>query len=132
MDSSLRSHFLNLYSMALADSEFDEKEIEVLYKIGSDRGIPKADIDAIILNPATVKFTLPETLGKKIEYLYDYSKMILADGKVEEYELKTLEKFCLKFDFQKENVQSIVDLLIEAARNNLTTSDLINFVTQNS
>src|SRR5438270_116214 len=130
MDASLKSHFLNLYSMALADTEFDESEIVTLYKIGSERGIEKTEIDTIILNPATVKFSLPNTTKEKVEYLYDYAKMILADGKVEDYEVKTFEKFCIKFEFEKENIPSIIEFLIEAAKNNIATPDIINFVTK--
>lgn len=132
MQDSLKSHFLNLYSMALADTEFDETEIVTLYKIGEERGIAKEEIDEIILNPSTIKFNLPETLNEKIEYLYDYAKMILADGKVEDVEIKSLEKFCSKFEFRDENIQAITELLLDAAKNNVATTELVNFVTQNS
>jgi uncharacterized tellurite resistance protein B-like protein len=130
MNAALKSHFLNLYSMALADTEFDESEIAILYKIASNRGIERSEIDSIILNPATAKFTLPNGINEKIEYLYDYARMILADGKIEDYEIKTLEKFCRKFEFQEENITSIIEFLMEAAKNNIPTSDIINFVTQ--
>lgn len=130
MNSTLESHFLNLYSMALADTEFDESEMATLYKIAADRGISHDEIDSIILNPATVKFTFPETLNEKIEYLYDYAKMILADGRIDEGEVKMLEKFCLKFEFLQENIPSIIDLLLEAAKNKIQTAELIHFVTQ--
>ncbi len=131
MNSSLKSHFLNLYSIALADLEFDEKEIATLYKIGEEKGIPREEIDALLLNPATIKFDFPESITEKIEYLYDYAKMIVADEKVEETEIKTLEKFCLKLDFREENISSISELLIEAAKNKVSTTEIIKFVTQN-
>lgn len=130
MLSSLKNHFLNLYSMALADTDFDESEIVILYKIGEDRGVPKADIDKIILNPANAKFVMPERIDEKIAFLYDYAKMILADGKVLDYEIKSLEKFCLKFDFKEENISGIVELLMEAAKNNINLDELLTFVDQ--
>jgi len=130
MNASLKSHFLNLYSMALADIEFDETEIAVLYRLGESRGIPRNEIDTIILNPSQAKFHAPQTIEEKVEYLYDYARMILADGKVEHYELKTLEKFCSKFDFRDENIPAIIELLVEAAKNNVATNELLNHVTQ--
>jgi uncharacterized tellurite resistance protein B-like protein len=132
MNSSLQSHFLNLYSMALADTVFDEKEIATIYRIASEKGIPQSEIDAIILNPAKVTFEIPESLNEKIECLYDYARLILADGIIEDIEIKTLEKFCSKFNFQEENVPTIVQLLLEAAKNNVSTPELINYVTQNA
>ena len=133
MTSGLHTHFLNLYSMALADSKFDEKEIAVLYRLGEEKGIPKETIDAMLLNPTVSEHIyLPDTLPEKIEYLYDYAKMILADGVVHEDEINTLEKFCIKFQFAEENVAAIVQLLIGAARDNISTNELIDFVTQNN
>lgn len=132
MNSSLESHFLNLYSMALADTEFDEKEIAAIYKIAAEKGIPKEEIDAILLNPATLKFTVPDTVSLKVEYLYDYAKLILADGRIEDVEIRTLEKFCKKFEFKDENVPAIVELLLEAAKSNVQMSELINYVNQNA
>ncbi len=132
MNSSIKSHFLNLYSIALADFEFDENEIVALYKIGEERGIPREEIDLILLNPASIKFNLPEKITEKIEYLYDYTKIIIADGKVEDSEIKTLEKFCRKLEFREENISLISELLIEAAKNNVQTNEIIKFVTQNN
>jgi len=133
MTSELQTHFLNLYSMALADSKFDEKEISILYRLGEERGIPKETIDAMLLNPPLSEHLhLPDTLSDKIEYLYDYAKMILADGVVHDDEINTLEKFCIKFQFEEKNVPAIAQLLIEAARNNIPKNDLLDFVTQNN
>ncbi|HEX7846258.1 MAG TPA: hypothetical protein VF476_10705, partial [Chitinophagaceae bacterium] len=99
MAPELHTHFLNLYSMALSDSEFDEKEIAVLYRLGEEKGIPKETIDSMLLNPPPAgNLYVPHTLIEKIEYLYDYAKMILADGVVHADEINTLEKFCIKFD----------------------------------
>jgi uncharacterized tellurite resistance protein B-like protein len=133
MTPELHTHFLNLYSMALADSSFDEKEISILYRIGEERGIPKEKIDAMLLSPPlTEHLHLPDTLGEKIGYLYDYAKMILADGVVHDDEINTLEKFCIKFQFEEKNVPAIAQLLIEAAKNNISKNDLLDFVTQNN
>jgi hypothetical protein len=133
MTSELQTHFLNLYSMALADTEFDEKEIAVLYRLGEEKGVPKETIDAMLLSPpAPGDLNIPDTLVEKIGYLYDYAKMILADGIVHDDEVMTLEKFCIKFHFEENNAPVIAQLLIEAARNDMSKSDLVDFVTQNN
>lgn len=133
MTPELKSHFLNLYSMALADSKFDEKEIAVLYRLGEERGIAKEIIDAMLLNPPLLEnLNTPNTISEKIIYLYDYAQMILADGIVHEDEINTLEKFCIKFQFEEKNITAIAQLLIEAAKNNISKTDLIDFVTQNN
>jgi hypothetical protein len=132
MTESLKSHFLNLYAMALTDSQFDEKEIYLLYKISEEKGVPKGEIDNLLLNPATLRFHFPENVEERIEYLYDYAKMILADGRVDDNEMKMLEKFCLRMGFSQENNASIMEFLISAARNQVPNTELIQFVTQNA
>jgi uncharacterized tellurite resistance protein B-like protein len=118
--------------MALADTEFDEKEIAVLYQIAADKGVDRSAIDNIILKPATIKFKEPESVEQKIEYLYDYARMILADGIVTETEMSLFKKFCLMFQFKEENIPGITELLIEAAKNQVPLNEIINFVTQNA
>jgi hypothetical protein len=130
MTESLKSHMLNLYALALTDAQFDEREIFLLYRIAGEKGVPKEELDNLLLNPATLKFQFPDTVEQRIEYLYDYAKMIMADDHVDENETKTLEKFCLRFDFDKENTPAIVDLLITAAKNQVPNDDLIQFVHQ--
>jgi uncharacterized tellurite resistance protein B-like protein len=133
MTPELKAHFLSLYSMALADASFDEKEIAVLYKLGEERGFPKETIDSMLLTPPTPEeLNAPNTLAEKIEYLYDYARIIVADGIVHSEEVATLEKFCSKFQFQDQNVPVIAQLLIEAATNNIPENDLIDFVIKNN
>lgn len=131
MSPSLKTHFLSLYSMALSDAEFHETEMLLLYELGNQRGIPKEEIDQLILNAATAPVIYPVSTAEKIEYLYDYARLILADGVVQEDERKTLEKFCLRFQFANEHVPVIAELLIEAARKHTPVEEVLNFVNQN-
>lgn len=128
--SALKTHFLNLYSMALADSSFTESELATFYQTADRHNISKAEVDQIILNPATVHFTVPGTIDEKIEYLYDYAKMIVSDGVIEDSEVAAFEKFCRKFEFQEENIPQIRELMIDAAKNGVETTEILAFVNQ--
>jgi hypothetical protein len=131
MDEVLKSHFLNLYSVALSDCQVDTTELELLYKFGEERGIPKEDIEKVILHPHKVSFTIPEDILKKIEYLYDYARMIWADKKVDPFEEATLIKFCIKFGFEKKNAKGIADFLIEEAKKDTPKAEVFQIVNQN-
>jgi len=130
MTETLKSHLLNLYALALTDSQFDEREILMLYKIAGEKGVPEEELEKLLLNPVTLKFQIPDTAEEKIAFLYDYAKMIVADGAIDENEMKSLEKFCLRFDFDTENIPVIVELLISAANNQVLAEELIQFVHQ--
>lgn len=131
MTNNLQSHFLNLYSMALADFQIETLELEVLYNIGQEKGVSKSEIDNIILHPDNVRFTFPETLEEKIIYLYDFAKIIIADGIVHENEIKTLELFCCRFGFEEINVPIITDFLINAAKEDKAADELLLIIKEN-
>ena len=131
IDLELKSHFLNLYSIALSDTEIDTTELEFLFQFGQERGVPKEEIENLILHPDRIKFYIPSDTLKKIDYLYDFAKMIWADGKVDEYEEVALEKFCLKFGFDKENINGLTKFLIEEAEKGTAKTDIFEIVQQN-
>jgi hypothetical protein len=117
--------------MALSDTQIDTVELETLYRIGQEKGIEKSAIDEIILKPDYVKFTFPNSLEEKIVYLYDFARIILADGIVDKNERKTLEFFCLKFGFEDENIPKIAEFLIASANENIDTVTLIEVINEN-
>ena len=131
MTPILQSHFLNLYAMALSDTQIDTVELETLYRIGQDKGVEKTEIDNVILNPDKVKFTFPDSLDEKVVYLYDFAKIILADGIIDKNERKTLELFCNRFGFEEDNIVSIADFLLSSAKDNLPINDLLKIINEN-
>lgn len=131
MTESLQSHFLNLYSMALSDSQIETLELEKLYKIAQEKGVDKSQIDQIILNPDKVRFNFPDTLEEKIIYLYDFAKIILADGRVDENERRTLEIFCNRFGFEEANIPFIAEFLIDSAKEDLAEKEILQIINEN-
>lgn len=131
MNEALQSHFLNLYAMALSDTQIATVELEILYKIGQEKGVEKSKIDQVILHPDKVKFSFPETLNEKVIYLYDFAKIVIADGIVDDNERKTLELFCNKFGFEEANISAIVEFLITSAKENVKSTYLLETINQN-
>ena len=131
LDPALKSHFLNLYSIALSDLEIDTTELELLYKFGELRGITKEEINNIIISPDKIKFSIPESLEEKIEYLYEFAKMIWADGVVHNYERNALQRFCKNFGFVEENIEEISEFLLEEANKGTSNKDLIKLISNN-
>jgi len=120
----LKSHFLNMYLIALSDYEFDKKEVDEILKIGEKHGVSKSEFEKIILNPAEINFEIPQNLKKKIEYLYDYARIIWADGIIQDDETKSLYNFCLKFGFENEIAIELTDWLIIQAKKDLSHIEL--------
>ena len=76
LDFKVKTHFLNLYAMALSDTSIDTMELDLLYRIGEEKGVSKEEIQKLLLHPNEVNFTIPYDVLEKIEYLYDFARLI--------------------------------------------------------
>lgn len=121
----LKSHFIRLYRMAVTDGDFSPLELKMLYQFAEDRGVPSDELDRILLSPIG-KMGIPETVEERIEYLFDFSRMIWADGIVTEDEIETLKKFCLKFQFKEENVEELSQYLIKSVKDGKGKDEILN------
>ncbi|WP_264530937.1 hypothetical protein [Flavobacterium sp. N502540] len=122
----LKSHFLRLYQMALSDDQFDVLELQMLYHFADERGIPREELDKLFLNPISTELSIPEEVNTRIEYLYDFTRIIWADGKITEDELNMLKKYCRKFNFRDENINELSDYLIDCVQKNIGKQEIIN------
>ena len=127
----LKSHFLNLYHMAVADSNADVRELEMLYRIGEAKGVTRTEIDTLLLQPNQAGISQPQTVIEKIDCLYDLSLIAWADGSVDPQERRALELFCSRFGFKDENISQLCDFLLEEASKNTPKQQLLHTVSQN-
>ncbi len=125
VSNELKTHFLRLYQMAFSDDNFDVLELQMLYSFAQQRGVSEDQLNRILLNP-TSDNSIPETLEKRVEYLYDLSLMIWADGKVTEDEKNTLKKYCRRFEFLSENIEELSTYLLKCAKDGVKKEILIN------
>lgn len=122
---NLKAHFLRLYQMAICDDDFSALELKMLYRCAEERGISSKNLDEILLNPINLKSIVPQTIEEKVDYLYDLTVMIWADGVVSPNEYSAMQKYVLMFGFLEENVTAIVDYLIEAVKIGKNKSEIL-------
>lgn len=126
INNELKGHFLNLYMLALSDNNFDEKELETILQIGEEKGISKKAFEEIIINPTSIEIQYPTEFIDKIKLLYDFTRVIWADNKVEEDEKISFLKFCNKFGFEEQESQELFTWLLDLAKNQTPTDQLDN------
>lgn len=125
MNEGLKSHFLNLYSMVMADGEVSTKEKMELYRIGEEFYDVKPEEFNKLLLSDEILFYIPQTQEEKIFYLYDFALVAWADGKVSDEEVQVLKRFALRFGVQEGEVQPLIDLLLEKAKEHISHEDLM-------
>lgn len=126
MTIELKSHFLRLYQMALIDDNFDVLELQMLYQFADERGIPKEELDKLFLNPINSDLSIPSDLNTRVEYLFDLTRIIWADGQITVDEMNTLKKYCKKFEFQEENIDELANYLIDCVQKGIDKHEIIN------
>ena len=77
------------------------------------------------MNPVDTYFRVPTDTDRKIEYLYDFARIIWADGKVDDEERRVLKKYCVIFGFEVDSASELSDWLLENAKENISHKELI-------
>ena len=123
MTDEMKSHFMNLYSMVLADGNVRPEEIVQVYKIGLRHGVSPAEFNQLLLSPVSV--TLPGTLERKVSFLFDLTEIILADGQVDQSEVNALKHYCSLFGFDEANLDAIAGYMIDNVRQGKTLDEIM-------
>lgn len=124
ISTELKSHFLRLYQIALSDENFSHLEMQLLYKFAEERAISGIELDAILTGYAG-DVMIPQTLEKKIEYLYDFALMIWADEVVSMDEEITLKKYIKVFGFREENIDELSAYLLKSAKEHKPKNEIL-------
>jgi uncharacterized tellurite resistance protein B-like protein len=85
-----RSYLRNLIALASSDGRLGPEERDMIFRIGLKRGLKPWQIEAMLDDPATHEVFLPESVGNRMNMLYDLMQIIYADNNVDENELEFL------------------------------------------
>lgn len=125
VDAVVQSQFLSLYCMILADGIIDVKELEVLYRIGSEQyGLDATEITKAVRDSGS-SFIVPAALDDKVQLLYNLAQIAVADGNVDDSEREIMKKYISRVGFLEENADGIAQFLFDAAFKNLSLSEVL-------
>ena len=128
MDLSLKSQFLSLYHMILADGIIDARELETLYKIGIEQyHLTQEEITAVVRDAGS-SFILPTTLQGKVQFLYNLAMIALADGTVDPEEKALLNRYITRMGFEDANADGIAEFLFESIRNDKSFDEIMSMI----
>ena len=130
MNENLKSHFLNLYCMVMADGVVSQKEKAELYRIGEEfYNVKHEEFDRLLLSD-DIPLYIPQTNEEKILYLYDFALIAWADGAVVDEERQIMERFAVRFGVQPDAVKPLIDILLEKAQQHLSHDELMKEVSE--
>lgn len=120
-----KQHFLNLYRLAMCDGNFDESEYRTIQQIAQERGYSFQELNEMLTSPFGATKIIPSDFMERIELLYDFTRLIWADGVIEESERTTFLDICKKdFGFGSDESEELFDWLMLLAKQGLSPSDM--------
>lgn len=125
INNQKKMQFLDLYCMVMADGIVHPKEMETLYRIGTETyGLTLEEMSESIKS-AGVSSIIPELPEEKIGMLYQLALIAWADGKLEESERNMLRRYALKYGVNDGEMENLVSFLLLKAQENVKEEDVI-------
>jgi len=121
-----KEHFMHLIKVALADGIIEDIELKMLNRLGKNMGFTDPEIDDLLESTKNSSYNPPYELAKRFEQLYGIVKMVLADGKIDNSEMRLTTGLALKSGFADEEIPALLALLINGIKNGEDEEDLFN------
>ena len=96
-----------LATLAAADGDVDQTEIDLIHKIGKSHGLEKDEIDGIIANPVDVADLTDLDENEKFDLLYWVIQLTKIDHKVFNEELLYTQQVASKLGYPLEAVMEL-------------------------
>lgn len=128
MDATVKSQFLSLYCMVLADGVIDAKELETLYRIGTEQyGLTQDEITATVRDAGT-SFIVPDTISGKVRFLYNLAEIAMADGIIDSSEKTLMKRYIVKMGFEETNANAISEFLFDSVKNKREIEEVLQLI----
>lgn len=121
-----KEHFRHLVDIAIADGIIEDEEHKMLKRIGKNLGLTDAEIEELIDSSKNTTYNPPYELKKRFEQMYAIVKMVLADGKIENNEMRLATNIGLKSGFTETEIPVLLSVLIGGIRNEEDEDDLFD------
>ncbi|WP_024769917.1 fructose 1,6-bisphosphatase [Aquimarina macrocephali] len=104
-----QDHFAAIVKIAMSDGVITDEEKTFLDKLATRLGISENDYKEILKDYSTHPINPPTSYERRLERLYDLSRMVYADHVKGEGQVVLLEKLSIGLGFNPENAKYIVD-----------------------
>ncbi len=117
-------YFIHLVRIAKADDIISNTELELLRRIGRKLGLTDPEIDNLIETTGQSDYTPPYELSKRFDQVYEIVKMTMADGVIDNNEMRLATGFAIKSGFKDNEIPNLLALLIHGIREGKDEEDL--------
>lgn len=105
-----RNYLRNLIALASTDGELDQEEKTLIHTIGLRRGLKAWQVDELLEENIKHEFFVPDTVGNRMNLLYDVMQIVYADGRVSPSEIAFVTNIIKTLKLEEEIVRELIDL----------------------
>ena len=121
-----KEHFGHLIQIAMADGKIETSELEMLHRFGGKLGLTTQEVDDLLETSKKSAYVPPYEFEKRFGQLYDVIKMVFADGKIDNNEMRLATGIALKSGFTEQEIPVLLALLINGIKNGDNEEDLFD------
>ena len=104
-----RDHFAAIVRVALADGIITDEEKAFLNRTAINLEIEEAEVAEIMANPDHYPINPPANEQRRLERLYDLTRMVYADHIADEGEVQLLNRLVIGLGFATDDAQAIAE-----------------------
>ena len=104
-----RDHFAAIVRVALADGIITDEEKAFLNRTAINLEIEEAEVAEIMANPDNYPINPPANEQRRLERLYDLTRMVYADHIADEGEVQLLNRLVIGLGFATNDAQAIAE-----------------------
>ena len=125
MDDNLKSRFLSLYCMVMADGVVEAKELETLYRIGQENYyLTPEEINQTVVSAGS-SFVAPDNMAERIGILYEMAEIAWADGRIDDTERSLVARYAVRLGFKEENAENIMKFMFQQVKDKVGKEETI-------
>ena len=108
-----RDHFASIVRIALSDGVISKEEEAFINRTAINLEIEKQEVETIKANLDNYPINPPSTEQRRLERLYDLTRMVFADQIADEAEKKIMNRLIIGLGFPHEEVEDIINQSFE-------------------
>lgn len=123
-----QDHFASIVRIAMSDGVITDGEQAFLDRLARNLGISDNDYKEILKDYATHPINPPTSYDRRLERLFDLSRMVYADDTLGDKQAPMLERLSVGLGFSSENVSYVVDKALKLVQTGIDADGFIEAI----
>ncbi|MEE9362430.1 MAG: TerB family tellurite resistance protein [Cellulophaga sp.] len=121
-----QDHFASIVKIAMSDGIITDEEKAFLDRLARNLSISEYDYKEILKDYMSHPINPPTSYNRRLERLFDLSRMVYADNQLGEKQTFLLEKLSIGLGFTPENVTYVVHKALALVKGNIDEDTFID------